>query len=79
MATHRAWRLRSRPEGALKDSDLELVIEPKPAPGDGQLLVKNVWVSIDPTHRIWMSDRPQARARGRRGGVTARCAAALRC
>jgi hypothetical protein len=59
MATHRAWRLRSRPVGALKDSDLELVTEPKPSPGDGQLLVKTLWASIDPTHRIWMSDKPQ--------------------
>ena len=59
MAAHRAWRLRSRPVGALKDSDLELVTEPKPVPGEGQLLVKTLWASIDPTHRIWMSDKPQ--------------------
>jgi hypothetical protein len=66
MATYRAWRLRRRPEGALKDSDLELVTEAKAAPGDGQLLVKNLFASIDPTHRIWMSDRPQARCVPRR-------------
>ena len=74
MATHRAWRLRHRPVGQLKDTDLELVTEAKPAPGDGQLLVKNRWASIDPTHRIWMSDKPQARrqnAWGRGGAATA--------
>lgn len=27
--------------------------------GVGQLLMKNVYLSIDPTHRIWMSDKPQ--------------------
>ena len=44
MSGHRAWRLRSRPEGAIKDSDLELCTEPKPAPADGQILVKNMFI-----------------------------------
>lgn len=70
--THRAWRLRTRPVGALKDSDLELCTEAKPAPSDGQLLVKNLWVSIDPTHRIWMSDRPQVRHEAQGGGSAIR-------
>mmetsp|Transcript_42584 Transcript_42584/g.62662 ORF Transcript_42584/g.62662 Transcript_42584/m.62662 type:complete len:335 (+) Transcript_42584:173-1177(+) len=55
----RCWRLRSRPEGSIKDTDLEMCEEPKPTPEDGQLLVKNLFISIDPTHRIWMSDIPQ--------------------
>lgn len=57
--SHRALRLRSRPVGTIADTDLELVTEPKPVPGEGQVLVRNQYVSIDPTHRIWMSDRPQ--------------------
>ena len=59
IAEHRAWRLRSRPEGVLKDTDLELCTEPKPSPVDGQMLVKNMFISIDPTHRIWMSEKAQ--------------------
>lgn len=55
----RVWRLRSRPEGSIKDTDLEMCDEPKPAPEDGQLVVKNMFISIDPTHRIWMSDKAQ--------------------
>ena len=30
-----------------------------PEPGDGELLVRNVYLSLDPTHRIWMSDIDQ--------------------
>ena len=44
MSDHRCWRLRCRPEGVIKDSDLELCTEPKPAPADGQLLVKNMFI-----------------------------------
>jgi NADPH-dependent curcumin reductase CurA len=44
MSDQRCWRLRCRPEGPIKDSDLELCTEPKPAPADGQLLVKNMFI-----------------------------------
>ena len=57
--SNRVWRLRSRPQGSVKDSDLELCREEVPQPADGQLLVKNLFISIDPTHRIWMSDKEQ--------------------
>jgi len=53
----RVWRLVSRPNGALKDTDLELRSEPMPKPGPGQMLMRNVVLSIDPTHRIWMSEK----------------------
>ena len=56
---NRVWRLRSRPVGSIKDTDLELCVEDKPVIKEGQLLVKNLYVSIDPTHRIWMTDKPQ--------------------
>lgn len=57
--THRVWRLRSRPVGQIKDTDLELCVERKPTPQAGNVLVRNLFISIDPTHRIWMSDIPQ--------------------
>jgi len=57
--THRAFRLVSRPQGALKDTDLKLCVEPRPVREAGQLLMRNLYLSIDPTHRIWMSDKPQ--------------------
>lgn len=57
--THRAWRLRSRPVGEIADTDLELVTEAIPTIGENQMLVKNLFISLDPTHRIWMSDKAQ--------------------
>jgi NADPH-dependent curcumin reductase CurA len=38
---------------------LELSVESIPTIGEGQLLVKNLYISIDPTHRIWMTDCKQ--------------------
>ena len=38
---NRQWRLRARPIGEVSESDLELVDEAVPTPGEGQLLVKN--------------------------------------
>jgi NADPH-dependent curcumin reductase CurA len=32
--------------------------EPAPEPGDGQLLVRNLYLSLDPAMRGWMSDAP---------------------
>ena len=60
MAQNRVWRLRKRPEGELKDGVLELCTEPVPTPdAHKNFLVKNLFISIDPTHRIWMSSKAQ--------------------
>lgn len=59
MATNKQWILKKRPEGEIKAGDLDLVDTPMPTCGEGQVLVKNTHLSIDPTHRIWMSDAPQ--------------------
>ncbi len=53
------WRLRARPVGAIKDSDLEYLHEPIPALEEGQALVEINYLSMDPTNRIWMSDMDQ--------------------
>jgi NADPH-dependent curcumin reductase CurA len=57
--SNRQWRLRRRPEGNIKAGDLELVETPIPAPGPGQILVRTLYLSLDPTNRIWMSDMDQ--------------------
>lgn len=59
MTENRVWRLRSRPVKNIDEKCLELCKEAIPTIGDGQLLCKNLYFSIDPTHRIWMSDIPQ--------------------
>lgn len=53
------WLLRKRPQADIGAEHLELVTEPVPEPADGQVLVRNIYLSLDPTHRLWMSDREQ--------------------
>lgn len=52
-------RLAARPSGEVEDSDFSWHEEAVPPLADGQLLVRNVYLSIDPTNRIWMSDIDQ--------------------
>src|SRR5258708_15678968 len=50
--------LRSRPKGLLAPGDLQLSEAPVPSPPDGQALARVKYLSIDPTMRNWMADRP---------------------
>jgi hypothetical protein len=56
---NRQWRLKTRPSGDIDDDNLELVEAPMPVPGDGEVLVRTIYLSLDPTNRIWMSDMDQ--------------------
>lgn len=53
------WKLARRPEGDIADGDLEFQTEPAPQPAEGEALVEVIYLSLDPTNRIWMSDREQ--------------------
>jgi NADPH-dependent curcumin reductase len=65
---NRALVLRRRPEGEVRKEDFELIsttleFPPQTAGGsedvetnDAAVLVKNLYVSVDPAHRIWISD-----------------------
>jgi NADPH-dependent curcumin reductase CurA len=53
---NREWHLLSRPVGWPKPEDFALVEAPMPTPGDGQVLVRNLYVSVDPYMRGRMSD-----------------------
>jgi len=55
-AINRQWRLAAHPLGMARKSDLEWREEPIPVPGDGQVLVRNVYLSLDPTNRVWMNE-----------------------
>jgi NADPH-dependent curcumin reductase CurA len=59
MATLKRWVLRRRPVGEIQPGDLELVEEPIRDLGDGEVLVRTLYLSLDPTNRIWMSDQDQ--------------------
>lgn len=56
---NRAYRLRQRPVGAPSPADLELVEEELPPIGSDQALIKTLYLSLDPTNRLWMSDMRQ--------------------
>ncbi len=53
MPTNTQWRLRERPEGAIKVSDFTWHEEPVPALIEGQILVRTLFLSLDPTNRVW--------------------------
>lgn len=53
------WVLKRRPENLLAAGDLALLDEPVAALRGGEILVRNLYLSLDPTNRIWMSDREQ--------------------
>jgi NADPH-dependent curcumin reductase CurA len=59
MATLKRWVLRRRPAGEIQPGDLELVEEHIPDLADGEVLVRTLYLSLDPTNRIWMSDQDQ--------------------
>lgn len=50
-------RLAARPKGLPQESDFQFVEEPIPQPGEGQVLVRNILLSLDPAMRGWMNDR----------------------
>lgn len=50
--------LAARPHGMVKDSDFRLEEAPIPVPAEGEVLIRNLYLSFDPTQRGWMEDRP---------------------
>jgi NADPH-dependent curcumin reductase len=52
---NRQWLLACRPDGAIKDSDFNLVETEAPIPGEGEVLVRNTMLSCDPTQRGWIA------------------------
>lgn len=52
--TNRKWVLTSRPQGLPSRNNFEFREEPVPEFRDGQFLVRNLYLSCDPTQRGWM-------------------------
>lgn len=52
---NRQWRLARRPRGMVQAEDFRWVEGPAPAPGEGEVLVRNLYLSCDPTQLGWMS------------------------
>lgn len=54
--TNHQFRLAARPQGLPKRSDWNYVEEPVKDPGPGQILIKILYISLDPAMRGWMND-----------------------
>ena len=54
--TVRCHRANERPEEMIEDDTLALRKEPLPDLEDGQLLFRTLYLSLDATNRVWLSD-----------------------
>src|SRR3954471_22614956 len=61
--------LNARPVGEPKQTDFRLEDYPIPEPGEGQVLLRTIWLSLDPYMRGRMSDGPSYAAPVPIGGV----------
>src|SRR5215218_7735971 len=55
-AMNRQVLLAKRPQGTVKEDDFRIVDAAVVAPGEGEVLVKNEWLSLDPYMRGRMND-----------------------
>jgi NADPH-dependent curcumin reductase len=55
-AVNHQVRLAARPDGLPKPSDWSHTEEPVPEPGEGEVLVEILYLSLDPAMRGWMND-----------------------
>ena len=52
---NRQWLLKDRPSGMVDPSHFEWSEVDVPEPGDGEFLVRNLYLSLDPAMRTWMT------------------------
>ena len=55
-AVNRQFKLAQRPVGMVKRGDFEFTEGPVPQPGPGEVLVKVLYLSLDPAMRGWMNE-----------------------
>lgn len=53
---NKQWTLAARPVGPIKETDFKLATAPVAAPKEGQILVRNTLISVDPAMRSWMNE-----------------------
>jgi NADPH-dependent curcumin reductase CurA len=56
--SNRRFLLQERPEERCVDDTFALVEEDVPDISDGEALVRTEWISLDPTNRAWIGERP---------------------
>jgi hypothetical protein len=53
---NRQFKLAKRPSGMVKREDFDFTEGPVPQPGEGEVLVKILYLSLDPAMRGWMNE-----------------------
>jgi NADPH-dependent curcumin reductase CurA len=51
------WCLRTRPVGEVHDEDFEIRNGVKPVPGANEVLVRNIYLLVPPSMRLWMNEK----------------------
>jgi len=54
---NRQWVLAKRPTGMVSEDNFKFKEIEIPSPGEGEFLVKNLYLSFDPAQRGWMDDK----------------------
>jgi NADPH-dependent curcumin reductase CurA len=59
MPDNRQFRLANRPAGMVDDATFAFTTAKAPVPAEGEALVRALYLSLDPTNRIWITDMEQ--------------------
>ena len=65
MTVNRRILLAARPHGLVTEECLDRVEEPVPEPADGEVLLRVLALSVDPTNRVWMREEDSYLPRSR--------------
>src|SRR6185369_2069134 len=57
MTTNVQWCLRERPRGEIGREHFEVRQAPVPEPGDGEVLVRNLYLLVPPAMRLWVNEK----------------------
>jgi NADPH-dependent curcumin reductase CurA len=55
---NRRFLLRERPSGRMGPDNFDLVEDEVPEIGENEALIQTLWISLDPTNRMWASETP---------------------
>lgn len=52
------WIFKSRPTGEVTHENFEIHFSDKPSPGPGQVLIRNLYLMVPASMRLWMNEAP---------------------
>jgi NADPH-dependent curcumin reductase len=58
--TNRQWLVRSPPDDRIGQDNFQWTTSPIPSPSEGQALVRNLWLSLDPTNALAVGVPPDS-------------------